>query len=115
VGKVPTGRELHQSCSPIVTGLQHLLPQFDIAVEEQRDEPRFPHCLCHLCSCILCHWFFSFKCYRATLPEASPPINFSTSSTVTRFASPLMVCFRQEAATAKSSAFWSSPSYFINP
>ena len=41
-------------------------------------------------------------------PEASPPISFSTSATETRLASPTMVCFRQDAATAKSRAFWSS-------
>ena len=45
------------------------------------------------------------KYYLATRPEASPPINFSTSATVTRLASPLIVCFKQDAATAKSSAF----------
>src|SRR5690606_34569330 len=77
VGKVATGRELHQSCSSIVTGLEHLLPQFDVPVEEQRDQSRVSHRLCHFCSCILCHWFFSFNYYLATLPEASPPISFS--------------------------------------
>ena len=43
--------------------------------------------------------------YRDTLPLASPPISFSTSSIVDKLASPKMVCFKHEAATAKSRAF----------
>ncbi|BAO75283.1 hypothetical protein WPG_1053 [Winogradskyella sp. PG-2] len=43
--------------------------------------------------------------YLATRPEASPPINFSTSGTVTKLASPFIVCFKQDEATAKSNAF----------
>ena len=45
------------------------------------------------------------KFYLATLPEASPPISLVTSSTVTKLESPFMVCFKQDAATAKSKAF----------
>ena len=43
--------------------------------------------------------------YLATRPDASPPISFSTSSTVTKLKSPFIVCFKHDAATAKSSAF----------
>lgn len=39
---------------------------------------------------------------RCTLPEASPPASFETSSTVTMLKSPSMLCFRQLAATANS-------------
>ncbi|NJL93722.1 MAG: DUF3459 domain-containing protein [Anaerolineae bacterium] len=43
-----------------------------------------------------------------TRPEASPPISFSTSSTVTRLKSPKMPCLRHEAAMANSRARWRS-------
>jgi hypothetical protein len=43
--------------------------------------------------------------YLETLPEASPPMSFSTSSTVAKLKSPGMVCLRHEAATAKFKAF----------
>jgi len=49
--------------------------------------------------------FINFIYYLATLPDESPPISFSTSATVAKFASPLIVCFKQDAATAKSNAF----------
>ena len=41
---------------------------------------------------------------RSTRPEPEPFIRASTSLTVTRLKSPEMVCLRQEAATANSSA-----------
>jgi hypothetical protein len=43
--------------------------------------------------------------YLETLPDASPPISFSTSSIVTWLKSPLMVCLRQDAATRKIQCF----------
>jgi len=46
--------------------------------------------------------------HRETRPLASPPINFSTLLILTKLASPLMVCFKQEAATEKFKACWSS-------
>ena len=48
--------------------------------------------------------------YDVCLTIVNPDISISTSATVTKLASPLMVCFKQEAATAKLRAFWSSPS-----
>lgn len=44
--------------------------------------------------------------YLSTLPEPPPPASFSTSSAETRLKSPGIVCFRQDAATANSSAFF---------
>ena len=44
--------------------------------------------------------------YLETRPEPSPFIRFLTSSSVTRFISPSIVCLRQEAATANSIASW---------
>lgn len=46
--------------------------------------------------------------YRATRPEESPFINFSISAIVAKLTSSLIVCFKQEAAIAKSRVFWSS-------
>jgi hypothetical protein len=47
--------------------------------------------------------------YLDTLPDASPSISFSTSSTLTWLKSPKIVCFRHEAAAAKFNALASSP------
>ena len=53
-------------------------------------------------------WFIKsvlvFLAYLWTLPEPSPDMSFSTSSTVTRLKSCSMECFRQEAAAANSTA-----------
>ena len=45
---------------------------------------------------------------RSTRPEPEPFIRLSTSLTLTRLKSPPMVCLRQLAATANSSAVFSS-------
>jgi len=45
---------------------------------------------------------FCAMAYRCTLPDASPPANFCTSSTDTWLKSPSIECFRQLAATANS-------------
>jgi len=42
--------------------------------------------------------------HRSTRPAPDPVANFSTSSASARLKSPGMVCFKQEAATANSSA-----------
>ena len=45
---------------------------------------------------------------RWTRPEALPLARFSTSATDIRLKSCSTLCFRQEAATAKLMALWSS-------
>ena len=50
--------------------------------------------------------------HLCTLPEPSPFASFSTSSDVTLLKSPSIVCFRQLAATANSSASLSDPNLF---
>ena len=47
------------------------------------------------------HLLFLYLC---TLPVPSPPMSLVTSETPTRLKSPMMLCFRQLAATANSSA-----------
>lgn len=42
--------------------------------------------------------------YLCTRPLASPPAKASTSSIDTKLKSPLIVCFKAEAATANSKA-----------
>ncbi len=54
---------------------------------------------------IIPNWFKSYLC---TLPEASPPANFVTSSKLTILKSPSTACFKQEAATANSMLFLES-------
>ena len=44
------------------------------------------------------------KSYRCTRPVPSPPIRRTTSATPTRLKSPMMECFRQDAATANARA-----------
>jgi hypothetical protein len=50
--------------------------------------------------------------YLETRPEASPPINASTSLTVTALKSPMMLCLRHAAAAAKLRACCGS-SYLV--
>ena len=50
---------------------------------------------------VLYRWGFVYRC---TLPEPSPFNKLRTSSTLKRLKSPGMECFKQEAATANSSA-----------
>ena len=51
---------------------------------------------------------FIYNYYLTTRPDAEPPINASTSLLVEKLKSPLMECFKQEAATAYLTAILAS-------
>lgn len=105
----------------LLSAIEEIIPRYIINITKtministillQKGYKLFKRCNCYINQvthqkslCLLIEVRLPPRAYRCTLPEASPPFNFSTSANVTLLKSPIIECFKQLAATANSSA-----------